>query len=213
MEFRDVLEARYSVRWFKPDPVPEAVLQAIVEDAGKAPSAMNGQEWRVWIATGESLEKIRAGFLQKNLADAKRTLEMPGTGFSGRSKAAEARIAAFSKSREDAGLAQVKVESQNELFHAPAVVFLTIPKKSNAFTIFDLGGFEQTLMLAAASRGVGSIPALNLVTYPEVIREAIAIPEDEAIAMGVALGYPERHPLNDFRSTRAPLGDFFTLCR
>ena len=59
MEFQEVLHARHSVRYFDGRPVPTDTLRAIVEDAQQAPSWVNAQEWRVWIATGERLEKVR----------------------------------------------------------------------------------------------------------------------------------------------------------
>src|SRR5699024_11911407 len=50
-------------------------------------------------------------------------------------------------------------QAQIKLFNAPVIVFLTIPKKSPAWSIFDLGAFSQTLMLAANNRGLSTMPA------------------------------------------------------
>lgn len=41
--FRDVVRARHSVRSFPPDPVPEAVLRSVLEDAQRSPSKRNTQ--------------------------------------------------------------------------------------------------------------------------------------------------------------------------
>jgi len=46
MEFYDVLKARRSIRGFKPDPIPEAVLARILEAVRIAPSACNRQPWK-----------------------------------------------------------------------------------------------------------------------------------------------------------------------
>jgi nitroreductase len=45
--FRDVVRNRHSVRSFRPDPVPEAVLRSVLEDAQRAPSNCNTQPWQV----------------------------------------------------------------------------------------------------------------------------------------------------------------------
>ncbi len=213
MEFQQVIRARHSVRYFESRPVPEDVLEAIVNDAAQAPSWVNAQEWHVRIATGETLEKIRKIYAGKDRAGIKGTPDFPAAHRETWSEGAQKRMAAFSKSREDAGLAEVKLESQAELFHAPAVAYLTLPRTHSLWAVLDMGGFEQTLMLAAADRGVGSVPAYNLVKYPEVLREILGVPEDEIFAIGVALGYEADHPLNRFRSVKMKPEEFLTVYR
>jgi nitroreductase len=43
MDFLDLISARYSVRAYKPDPVPDAVLAKVLEAARLAPTAANRQ--------------------------------------------------------------------------------------------------------------------------------------------------------------------------
>jgi hypothetical protein len=40
-------------------------------------------------------------------------------------------------------------DAQGQLFNAHAIVYLTIPKNSSYWTIFNIGTFSQTLMLSA----------------------------------------------------------------
>src|SRR5262249_17814061 len=47
-----VVRARRSVRAFAPRPLPRELVQAILEDAGTAPSGGNIQPWRVYVVTG-----------------------------------------------------------------------------------------------------------------------------------------------------------------
>jgi nitroreductase len=47
MEFSELLTARYSVRAYKPDPIPEETLQQVLEAARLAPTAANRQPFRV----------------------------------------------------------------------------------------------------------------------------------------------------------------------
>ena len=213
MEFSEVLASRHSVRFFEDRPLSEETLRGIVLDAQRAPSTVNAQEWRVWIATGSPLEAIRAEYASLNARKAAASADLqcaPGCGWS---EAARSRQKAFSASRTAAGLDAVKLESQSQLFHAPAVAYLTIPKPVNPWAVLDLGGFEMAMLLAAASRGIGSIPAYNLVKHPEPVKKALGIPDSEALVIGVALGYEKDCPLNRFRSGRAPLDDFLKICR
>jgi len=46
MEFNDVIMSRRSVRSYLPDPIPDDVLQAILEAGRNAPSFQNRQCWR-----------------------------------------------------------------------------------------------------------------------------------------------------------------------
>ena len=124
---------------------------------------------------------------------------------------AQENMAQFTASRIEAGLAEVKEECQTQLFHAPAVAYLTLPKTASQWAVLDLGGFEQTLLLAAKAHDVDTVPAYNLVKYPDILRNELGIPDSDAIAVGIALGYPEDVPLNAFRSTRRPVEDILTI--
>jgi nitroreductase len=57
MEFYDVLEKRQSVRGFKPDPVPDDVLNRILEAFRAAPSWANTQPWELILITEPDIRK------------------------------------------------------------------------------------------------------------------------------------------------------------
>jgi nitroreductase len=56
MEFSDLIQKRYSVRAYKPDPVEDDKLQAILEAARLAPTAANRQPIRVLVVRTEERE-------------------------------------------------------------------------------------------------------------------------------------------------------------
>lgn len=58
MDFMHLIKTRHSVRDFLPDPVPQHVLDDMLEAARLAPSAQNRQPWRYIVFTER--EKIRA---------------------------------------------------------------------------------------------------------------------------------------------------------
>ena len=52
--FLELAEKRRSVRAYKPEPVPDALLQAVLEAGRLAPSACNKQPWRFIVVGGEA---------------------------------------------------------------------------------------------------------------------------------------------------------------
>ncbi len=54
MDFQELVEKRYSVRAYRPDPVPEDVLAKVLRAARLAPTAANRQAFRVVVIHTES---------------------------------------------------------------------------------------------------------------------------------------------------------------
>ena len=54
-----LVHSRRSVRGFRDEAVPKAVIREIIEDAKRAPSSMNSQPWHVHVLAGEPLEQVR----------------------------------------------------------------------------------------------------------------------------------------------------------
>lgn len=57
MEFYDVIKKRKSVRKYRPDEIPEEVLNRILEAGRLAPSAKNIQPWRFIIVKSPAIKK------------------------------------------------------------------------------------------------------------------------------------------------------------
>ena len=100
------------------------------------------------------------------------------------------------------------MESVRNLYYSPMVVYFTLNKGYIPYSVYDLGAFGMSLMLAAKDYGVDSLIAYSLVTYPDVLRKYLKVPDDEDIIEGIALGYEEDKKINKFRSTRLPLDKF-----
>lgn len=67
MELKSVIEARRSIRRFRPDPIPEEHIEQILEAARLAPSGGNTQPWRFVLisspAAREKLKELTLGFV------------------------------------------------------------------------------------------------------------------------------------------------------
>ena len=84
MQFDDVILGRRSIRDYKPDPVPKALIKEIIGLAMRAPSSMNTQPWNFYIVTGEPLNRIRAGNTERMVAGIPQSREFrTGPGFAG----------------------------------------------------------------------------------------------------------------------------------
>ncbi len=216
MEFKEVVNKRHSVRSFKDEEIPVEVLEDIVLTAGRAPSWENSQPWNVYIATGETLKKIRAIWAGKYAEKITGTPDMPTghrTNFSDRSQKSMADfMGAVAEYSSDPEITHF-LKMNEELFHAPALVYLTLNKGHTGWPIYDLGGFGLALMLAAKDHGVDSIPAYEIVKFPDELRPLLSVPENEEIIMGIALGYASEDRINEFASTRLPLEEILTVKR
>lgn len=60
MEFKELMTARYSVRKFKPDTVPDGAVDELLEALRVAPTARNQQPLRAWVVKSpERLAEVR----------------------------------------------------------------------------------------------------------------------------------------------------------
>lgn len=214
MEFKDVLAREHATRKFTDQKVSEKTVRKVIEEAQRTPSLLNSQPWRIYVAEGEVAKAIRKEHEEKTLANEEpheefdSLLKVEWDTFPSKNMATMSEILDYFLRGETDDFDQ----AQLKLFNAPVIVFLTIPKQSPAWSIFDLGGFSQTLMLAANNRGLSTMPAHAFVKYPEVIRKYLNIPEDETIGIGIGLGYPNKKAtINDYKSKRVPLDEILKI--
>src|ERR1700743_918926 len=71
MDFEELVHTRRSVRGFKKQPVPRALIEEILEVAKRAPSSMNTQPWHVHVLSGEPREQVRRRNMEEMIAGAK----------------------------------------------------------------------------------------------------------------------------------------------
>ncbi|WP_044469980.1 nitroreductase [Mannheimia massilioguelmaensis] len=209
----DTIHARRSVRQFDGKAIEIDTLKAIVKDAQQAPSWANSQPWKVWIATGDTLAKIKQDHLNfayqgiRGNADFS-TQSRDSWGMFARQNMQQWSQAFFGFEGQGG---QHFGELQAHLYNSPAIVYLTLDKNSSAWAIYDLGGFAQTLTLSATARGIDSIAAYEVVKFPNSLRRHLGIPDNLMIAMGIALGYKSDDPLNQFVSDRVDLNEMLVI--
>jgi nitroreductase len=216
MLFDDVILGRRSIRGYKPDPVPKALIKEIISLAMRAPSSMNTQPWNFYIVTGEPLDRIRAGNTERNLAGVPHSREFrTGQPFAGPHRERQVGVAkqlfsAMGIAREDKDGRQDWVMRGFRQFDAPVCVIVTYDRvlKDSDDTPFDCGAVATALVNAAWSRGLGAVINSQGIMQSPVVREHAGIADDQVIMKSVALGWPdESFPANAVVSERKSVAE------
>jgi nitroreductase len=217
MDFEELVYSRKSVRGFKTELVPRAVIEDIIEVAKRAPSSMNTQPWHVHVLTGEPLEQVRRRNMEEMIAGAQPKRDIVSHGeYQGVHRGRQVDIAkklfgAMGIARDDKPMRQDWVLRGFRQFDAPVSLVLTYDRilDPGAVCHFDLGALCYGIVLAAWDRGLGSVINGQGITRSDIVREVANIPDDQVIMTCVAMGYPDDNfPANAVKSDRKPHEDF-----
>ncbi len=215
MDVIEAIKARKSIRSYKADAVPREVLKEILIAAGRSPSGDNAQQWEITVVSGEVLENIKRGNLEKLAARVPMAPDIPNIKFDGeyRRRQVEVAIQIF----ELMGIAWEDKQKRAEwmirgfrFFDAPAA-FLIYTDNSvyNTYSTYNLGIITQTICLAALNYGLGTCIHNQGVSYPDVVRKFAGIQDAKSIAPAISIGYPDwDFPANKLESKREPLEHF-----
>jgi nitroreductase len=178
-----------AVRRLRPDPIPDDVMERLLQAAAWAPSGGNQQPWRVVVVTDPALKQGLANLYAPEWARFAIGYEQRGAHLPADSKAALMRTL-------DAGN-----HLAAHLHEAPAILMFCFDVRRMAITDADLdrvsviGGASiypavQNLMLACVAEGIGcTLTTLHCFREAEV-RELLAIPDPWGTAAMVPIGYP-----------------------
>ena len=199
MQFDDVVFGRRSIRGYKPDLVPKSLIKEVLALAIRSPSSLNTQPWNFTIVTGKTLDLIRAGNTERNLAGVPHSREFRiGQPFAGQHRdrqvgVAKQLFAAMGIEREDKEGRQDWVLRGFRQFDEPVCVIITYDKElaDSDDTAFDCGAVTTALVNAAWSRGLGAVINSQGIMQSPVVREYARIADDQVIMKAVALGWPD----------------------
>lgn len=214
--YDDVVNGRRSIRGFKPDPVPRALIEEILALAMRTPSSLNTQPWNFTVVTGEPLDRIRQGNTERNLAGVPHSREFRlGEEYGGVHRERQIEIAkqlfgAMDIAREDKAKRHDWVLRGFRQFDAPVSIVVTYDRVLLGSDIapFDCGAVTTALVNAAWSRGLGCVINSQGIMQSPVVREHAGIPDDQVIQTCVAMGWPDdTFPANAVVSRRKPVGE------
>ncbi len=219
MDVRQVVRERRSIRKFKPDPVPEALIREILNEARWAPSWGNTQPWDFYVLTADALKRFKEANRKKldEGAASVPDIRMPESWTDPLKKryagVGKRTLEALAISREDVKARTEYARFMFQLFEAPCLVVACIDKRSASpeYAMLDIGLVTQTICLLAQNRGMGTCVMACAVRYPSLLREFLPKAENKWMAAGIALGYPDPEaPINKFERERAPLEEIVT---
>jgi nitroreductase len=206
MEMLAAIRERKSIRAFLRKPVPREVIAEILEASRWAPSGSNRQPWQVTVATGETCRALAERLVARCY---ERQPGSPGTGSAPAD--VDSRVAALRAdlegiaARMGKSLWEFVVAGSFRLYDAPVVVVVSNPSGRGG----DVAPFVTTMLLAAHNLGLGTCWLGYPLAEGALIREMLAIPEEERVRAVVALGYPDPDsPANTYRSPRNEIASF-----
>jgi nitroreductase len=172
----EAIAARRSIRKFKPDPVPDEAIQAILTAATQAPSAKNRQPWRFVVVRGERCsEMVRV--MREGIARAKARGEDPGSSESTANIMEQAPVTIFAFHPH--GLHPWLARSIEQMF-------------MDVVNIQSIGAAMQNMVLAAQDLGIGSLWICDVFEAYEELREWLE--EKGQMIAAVSLGYADESP-------------------
>jgi nitroreductase len=174
MDLWDAIDARHSVRHFRPDPVSRAVVERCVDAARHAPSSMNEQPWEFYCCRGESRTAL-GGIIAQATVHLSEYMEMLGP-----------------KRYEDA------VEWFSSLGDAPVLIAVSCLSPDSEFSAMNrylsIGSAVENFLLAATAQGLGSCSITFSHWVKDEMAELLGVPEGSEVVSVIALGYPSDVP-------------------
>ncbi|HEX2906456.1 MAG TPA: nitroreductase family protein [Phototrophicaceae bacterium] len=183
------LRQRRSIRRYRPEPVPRALIEKVLEAAIWAPSAHNRQPWRLVV-----------------IEDAAQHVKL-----------AEAMNARLREDLRADGVADETIEAQaarryERLTAAPVLVVLCLTMADMSvypderrnqceyvMAVQSAALAGQNLLLAAQEVGLGACWICAPLFCPEIVREVLALPDDWQAQALFTIGYPAETPEKDRR--------------
>ena len=208
IDLQTAIRSTGSVRSFRPDPVDDATVAAVLDDARFAPSGGNKQPWRVAV--------VKDPATRQAMADLMRDVWYEYRG----AQAAGHRAFAYGKS-VDAPPLPTPNPLIDDIQNVPVV--LAIAADLRDIAIMDgnadrppiVGGasiypFCWNVLLAARAHGLGGVLTTFLPRAQAQITTTLGLSEHHALAATIFLGVPEHQAT---KLTRRPVAEFATVDR
>lgn len=211
--------SRRSIRAFLDKPVDRDDVVRILDVAARAPSGTNTQPWKVHVLTGEARTRLSNAILAAN-ADPETARqhveeypyyprEWVAPYIDRRRKVGWDLYSLLGLTRENkAGMAAQHARNY-AFFDAPVGLIFTIDRVMEQGSWLDYGMFLQNIMVAARARGLDTCPQAAFTQYHRIIAQQLALPEQEMVVCGMALGWADPDRIeNSLVTERAPADSF-----
>jgi nitroreductase len=195
----EVISSRKSIRAFLTTPVAKEEIQKILEIAARAPSGSNTQPWKVYVLMGEAKQRFSNEVLQAHNNPNNQYKEeynyYPVQWLSPylerRRKIGWDLYSLLGLGRENKEGMHAQFGRNYVFFDAPVGLIFTIDRVMEQGSWLDYGMFLQNIMLAARARGLDTCPQAAFTQYHEIIRDFLALPDQQMVVCGMSLGYAD----------------------
>ncbi len=213
MDLYDVMRTTFAARQFLDEPVDDAVLHKILDNARFAPSGGNRQGWRVIVvrdqATRAALPELIRPTMQRYVAQVQAG-EAPWN-----------TIHPTALSQEQIAATEVPEPMIQALTQAPVLLFVFLDLAVAASFDQDLdrvgvisGGsvypFVWNILLSARNEGYGGTPTTFAAAREDDLKQLLGVPDQYAFATMIPLGKPVKQLT---KLKRKPVEAFATLER
>jgi len=213
------IRTRQSLRAFLPTPVPRATIEEILEVASRAPSGTNTQPWKVTVLTGAARQRltdaIRAAYddpeqrKQHSEEYAYYPVKWVDPYLARRRKIGWDLYALLGIGREDKARMHEQHGRNYAFFDAPVGMIFTIDRIMEQGSWLDYGMFLENIMIAARARGLDTCPQAAFTQFHHIIRDQLALPDNEMVVCGMSLGYADMSRVeNTLVTEREPVAGF-----
>lgn len=213
----DAIRGRQSIRAYLKTPVPRPLIARVLETAARAPSGTNIQPWKVTVVDGAPLKALTDEILSlyDTRGEGKREynyypVKWRDPYITRRRACGWGLYGTLGITRDDKAGMHAQRRQNFDFFGAPMGLVFTIDRDMEVGSWLDTGMFIQSVMVAARQFGLETCPQAAFAGYHDVLQHRLAIPEDEMVICGMAVGFPDpTAKVNTFRTEREPL-DVYT---
>lgn len=173
MDLMEAIKGRRAVRKYKPDPIPQEILDKVMDAAHWAPSWSNTQCWR-WVLVRDKQKK-------EQLSEALRTSRPTG-----KNRAYEALKTA------DVAIVVCAQKGLAGHYNRGEKIGQPSTEKGECWYMFDTALAMQNLTLAAHAFGLATV---HIGMYdPDKVAQIVGLPSDVAVVELMPLGWPDHSP-------------------
>lgn len=178
MDAIEAMETCRAIRYLKPDPVEDAVIERVIHAATRASSPGNSQGWDFVVIRDRAVKAKLGPVIRERLMPlVEKVPSRPG-----------------SESRTVEGAKHLLREFENVPVWIVVCGRKVYPPGAATDQMVDAALYPaaQNLIVAARSLGLGSTFTTLQLGSEDAMREVLGIPADVSIAVCIALGYPDR---------------------
>ena len=213
------ISARRSVRAFLDTPVDLLMVKEILEVASRAPSGTNTQPWRVYVLTGDAKTRLSDEIVDAFLNPEKAAQHHEEYDYypkewiepfiGRRRKVGFDLYGLLGLAKDDKAGMQQQHARNFRFFDAPVGLIFTIDRVMGRGSMLDYGMFMENIMISAVGHGLATCPQAAFNQFHKIIARHLALPENEAVVCGMALGYEDKRAIvNTLKTTRVPVDEF-----